>query len=122
MRKLYLAIFVVIFVAIVVVSFSPLGFFMMSDSAVGIRVTEHGVVQEVISDCPPYHNQTCTFFDINVLRSDDGRTYLLTNFSRTMANEWKNESVSITGFLFTPSKSGLNFIDGDLYVETVTAE
>jgi hypothetical protein len=96
------------------------GLFKVESGWVGVRVTEHGVVQQIISDCAPRLNQTCSFFAIFVLRTNDGKTYILLNFPMSMGNEWKNKQVSITGFLVTPSRSGFNFVDGDLYVETLT--
>jgi hypothetical protein len=74
-------------------------------------------VQEVIADCPPTRNQnfTCVGFDIIVLRGTDGNTYLLKNLPPPV-EKWKHTNVTVTGILTEPSRSGLNFVYGDLYV------
>lgn len=107
---------VLVFFAGVYVVLNPLTF----PSTTAAIVTLNGTVEEVISDCPPStsRNQTCSFFDVIVLRAVNGSTFLLHNLP-SPTRQWIGKAVSVTGRLVMPSTSHLAFIQGDLYVITI---
>jgi len=86
-------------------------------------VTMKGTIQELISDCAAQANSTvtCFRFDLMVLRSNDGYTYLLKDLPAP-AEEWRGVNATVTGTLVTPSQSGIAFIRGDLYVSQITSQ
>ena len=87
------------------------------------NVTLTGTAEQIISDCAPSRSvsqQHCININVIVLHATNDHTYALYNINFT--SQLQNKQLTVVGFLITPSKSNITFVDGDVYVNKYWVE